>query len=173
MLIVNLFGGPGCGKSTTASGVFYRLKKAGLNVELINEYAKEKVWEGHINILEDQLYVFAKQLRKIRRLEGKVDVVISDSPILLCCYYMKYNKHPIEYLHEMILHCHNKMRNFNVFLERTKPYNHVGRLGSEESSKVKDQEIRDLLDAEEQPYTALEDNEETVGRICEEVLCLL
>lgn len=173
MLIVNLFGGPGCGKSTTAAGLFYKLKKSGISTELVNEYAKEKVWEGHINILEDQLYVFAKQLRKIRRLDGKVDVVVSDSPILLCAYYLKYNKHPIEFLRGMVVSQHNQMENLNIFLERTKPYNPSGRLGSEESSRAKDLEIKAMLESEKQSFITLIDNDETVSKIYEEVTCLL
>jgi hypothetical protein len=39
-VVVNLFGGPGTGKSTTASGVFYHLKRDNRNVELVQEYAK-------------------------------------------------------------------------------------------------------------------------------------
>ena len=44
-LCVNLFGGPGIGKSTTAAGVFNLLKLHGIETELITEFAKDLVWE--------------------------------------------------------------------------------------------------------------------------------
>ena len=60
MIVVNLYGGPGSGKSTTAAGIFSELKMLGLNTELVTEYAKDKVWEKHESILDNQIYVFAK-----------------------------------------------------------------------------------------------------------------
>lgn len=44
--IINLFGGPGVGKSTIASGLFYYMKIAGYNVEAPQEWCKQKVYEG-------------------------------------------------------------------------------------------------------------------------------
>ena len=40
-LVVNLFGGPGTGKSTTMAHVFAELKWRGYDCEMSNEYAKE------------------------------------------------------------------------------------------------------------------------------------
>lgn len=48
MLIVNLFGAPGAGKSTLAAYVFAKLKMAGVNAELVTEFAKDKTWENNI-----------------------------------------------------------------------------------------------------------------------------
>ena len=36
--VINLFGGPGAGKSTIASGLFYHMKIAGYNVEMTGEW---------------------------------------------------------------------------------------------------------------------------------------
>ena len=44
-LTVNLFGGPGTGKSTTSAAVFSLLKMHGVNAELITEFAKDLTWE--------------------------------------------------------------------------------------------------------------------------------
>lgn len=43
MNVINLFAGPGSGKSTTCAGVFNKLKLAGINCEMALEYAKDKV----------------------------------------------------------------------------------------------------------------------------------
>lgn len=42
VIVINLMGGPGSGKSTVASGIFYRLKKMGVNCELALEFVKDK-----------------------------------------------------------------------------------------------------------------------------------
>ena len=43
--IVNLFGGPGTGKSICAAQIFVDLKFKNKNVELITEYTKDATWE--------------------------------------------------------------------------------------------------------------------------------
>ncbi len=39
-----MFGGPGTGKSTSAAGLFFKMKLAQMEVELVTEYAKDLVW---------------------------------------------------------------------------------------------------------------------------------
>ena len=74
--VINLYGGPSSGKSTQASGLFYKMKQQGYNVELVNEFAKECVWEDNVPMLKDQLWVLAHQHRKLVRLRDKVDYII-------------------------------------------------------------------------------------------------
>lgn len=54
---VNIFGGPGVGKSTTAADLFVAMKKAGYNVELVTEVAKDFVWEDRSTTLTIQPYI--------------------------------------------------------------------------------------------------------------------
>lgn len=44
MVNINLFAGPGTGKSTTAAGVFFEMKRSGMSVEYVTEYAKSLVF---------------------------------------------------------------------------------------------------------------------------------
>lgn len=143
--VINLFAGPGAGKSTTAAGLFYKMKRLGLSVELVTEYAKEKVYENALDIMADQLYLLAKQNRKLDRLVGKVDWIITDSPLLLCAYYgEKFGRHPSV----VVPTAHNVFdlyHNINFFIERTKPFDKRGRLGSEKSALQADAGIRDIV----------------------------
>lgn len=127
MKIVNLFGGPGAGKSTTAAGLFYEMKKRRLEVELVTEYAKDMVWENRHNILDDQIYVFAKQQRRINRLRTHhVDWVITDSPISLGLVYAKDGVLS-EHFHHLVMEVFNQFDNHNFLLQRNFAYNPVGR----------------------------------------------
>jgi ATP:corrinoid adenosyltransferase len=54
MKVINLWAGPGAGKSTTASGLFYLMKTADMQVELVTEYAKDMTWEGRHEVLQDR-----------------------------------------------------------------------------------------------------------------------
>lgn len=141
-LVVNLFAGPGAGKSTTAAGVFFELKTRGINCELAAKYAKDLCWEERTRTFDDQIYIFGKQHHRIFRLLGQVAVVITDSPLLLTLVY-DAEKRPT--LKKLVLEEHNKMWTYNVFLKRKKVFNPKGRNHNEEQSKDIDYAVADML----------------------------
>lgn len=133
MLVINLFGAPGAGKSTGAARIFAELKMAGINAELVTEYAKDRVWEEDDITLGDQIYVFGKQEHRINRLRDKVDVVVTDSPILLSGFY-NHDEEISDELEALIDRVFKSYQNVNIFIDRVKPYNPTGRLQTEEES---------------------------------------
>lgn len=141
-LVINLIGGPGSGKSTTASGIFYTLKKMGINCEMALEFAKDKVWEESYKILDDQFYIFGKQYHKLFRLNGKVDVIITDSPLVIS---MLYNKTPSKYFNDFVLEQFNTFYNLTFFLNRPKNYQEEGRIQTKKESEVLDNVLKDIL----------------------------
>ena len=64
-LIVNLYGGPGSGKSTGAAYLFAKLKMAGVDAEYVTEFAKDKVWEGNQEAFRCQFYITGKRTFRI------------------------------------------------------------------------------------------------------------
>ena len=146
MLIINLFGAPGAGTSTGAAYVFSQLKAAGGNAELVTEFAKDKVWEGTKAVFENQAYIFGKQYFRISRLEGKVDVVITDSPILLSAFYND-NDHVLgEEFDKLVFKVFDYYNRIDVFVHRVKPYNEAGRFQTEEESDAVSKEMLRFLD---------------------------
>lgn len=144
MIVVNLFGGPGSGKSTTRAGLFYLMKLAGFKVEEAPEWIKHKVYEEDPYPFKDQLYTLAKQNKQVRELEGKVDWCITDSPILLSLIYGGEKTKTFEALvHET----YDSYDNINIFIKRVKPYEGYGRHQTEEEARKKDEEILDILGA--------------------------
>lgn len=87
--VVDLYGGPGCGKSTLAAELFAVLKKQYVQVELVREFVKSWAWRGEKVGRWDQPYLFAKQLRAESTLYGRVDVIVTDSPLGLSAVYEK------------------------------------------------------------------------------------
>jgi len=144
MKVINLFGGPGVGKSTMASGLFYILKKNGHNVEYVTEQAKSFTWENRHTTLMCQPYVFAKQMRNIWRLNGKVDYVICDSPLLLSYIYADHSVWPKEFF-DYVFAQFNAFDNINFLLERNKKYVPIGRNEDESEAKLIDLEIESML----------------------------
>jgi len=141
-LIVNFFCGAGGGKSTLSTGVFSELKWMGVNCEYVAEYVKAMVWEERPAIFQNQNYIFGKQHYNIQRLVGKLDVVITDSPIILSAFY---NKPVDEIFNQHVLNEFNKFNNYNYFIERVKKYNTKGRFQNEEQAKQDDIDLRELL----------------------------
>jgi hypothetical protein len=87
--IVNVWGGPGIGKSTTAAEVYVLLKKLGMNVELAHEYAKARVYRQHPIKKYDELYTFAKQLHIESPMYGKVAYIVADRPVAMSAVYAR------------------------------------------------------------------------------------
>lgn len=88
--VINLFAGPSAGKSTLACDLFARMKQQGKSVELVREVAKNWAWEGKQPTVFDQFYFLGKQSHIESNLYGKVDYIITDSPVLLASFYMEY-----------------------------------------------------------------------------------
>lgn len=143
-IVVNLFGGPGSGKSTGAAYIFSMLKLHGINAELVTEFAKDKVWENNPEVFKDQLYIFGKQHFKINRVYGKVDVIISDSPLLLSIIYNQ-DRSLGESFNQVVYNVFNSFNNLNYIINRIKEYNPIGRFQTEEQSNDKHNEILKML----------------------------
>lgn len=118
------------------------MKNAGLRVELVTEYAKDIVWAGRQKELDDQLYILAKQHHRIHNLKGKVDIIVTDSPLLLSSVY---GGHMPPSFHMLVRDLFLKYNNKAVVIERTKPYAKFGRDQSEMEAKQLDKQVGAML----------------------------
>lgn len=156
-LLVNLFAGPGTGKSTNMALSFGKLKTQGVSAEMIPEYAKDLVWEERHTALRFQPYLAAKQIYRTHRVLGKVPVAITDSPILLSLVYddsLRGGK-----LEEFLLETFRSWNTFNIHLIRNNeahPFVSTGRTQKDvkEAQEV-DDKIEALLADHQIPHTLL------------------
>lgn len=165
MKCINIFGGPGVGKSTLSAGLFYKMKKLGYSVEYSTEYAKDLVYEENTFQLKDQLLVLANQHNRLWKLKNKVDYVINDGPFLLSTIYYDYNTNPnlpkSEFC-ELILKMFNTYDNVNIFLNRNyaKNYEIIGRSESVQESLLIHEKIKSLLTENSIKYTSINSEEQ-------------
>ena len=151
MILVNLFGAPGAGKSTGAAYIFSQLKMRGINAELVTEFAKDKVWEGSKAVFENQAYIFGKQYFRISRCADQVDVIVTDSPLLLSILYN--NDEDLGGTFDAVVRrVAKKYNSKNYYLKRVKDYNPSGRFQTEEESDEIASELKHLLDREGVEY---------------------
>jgi len=143
-IVINLFAGPGVGKSTTAAKVFAELKMRGVNCEMALEFAKDKVWEESFKTMDDQIYIFGKQFHKIWRLKDKVDVIICDSPLPISIVYDRENS---KTFHKFIMEQFNKFQNKNYYIIRSTDYQESGRVQTKEEAEKIDKIVENVLNA--------------------------
>lgn len=154
--VINLFGAPSSGKSTIASGLFFHMKMAGINVELATEYIKSKVFEENPYPFKDQLYCFAKQHKKLRELNGKVDYIITDSPLLMS---LVYNSTEPQLFNDLVLDYYNQYDNVNFLLKRNHSYHTEGRIQTEQEADSIGNELETYLKQYNIEYITLPSNE--------------
>lgn len=144
MILINLFGAPGTGKSTGAAYIFSQLKMKGINAELVTEFAKDKTWEHNMKALSNQAYVFGKQYYRISRCADQVDVIVTDSPLLLS---LVYNNSSVlgQDFNKVVKAVADSFNSRNYYLTRVKPYNPIGRNQSEEEADEIANQIYDIL----------------------------
>lgn len=144
-LIVNFFGGPGSGKSTAAAALFAALKMRGISCELVTEFAKDLIWEENAFALTVQPYIFGNQYYRILRCADDVDVIITDSPLLLPIVHNDDERCGPQ-LNDMAVAAFCSFNNLSFFLERPATYESRGRSETEEEALLLEKSIRDLVD---------------------------
>lgn len=151
-IVINAFAGPGAGKTTSCLEVAEKLKKQGFVTEYVQEYAKELVYNNNLIMLdghyEHQFDILKEQVKRINRLYGKVDFILTDSPVLLNNTYLNEDKSTNDY----VAYCENVKKiytlydNFNYFVERDKSaFEEEGRIHNLEQSIVIDDELKNTL----------------------------
>lgn len=143
-LLVNLWAGPGAGKSTLAAETFAALKRAQVPCELVTEFVKTWAWEGKAIGAFDDVVIIANQLARESVLYGKVRVIITDSPIGLGAVYEQIY-HPTRQTVALLAaglrarQLAEGIEILDLYVVRAKPYVQAGRYESEEKARQVDQ----------------------------------
>ena len=128
------------------------------------EFAKDLVWEERFQYFDEQIYIFAKQLHRINRVNGKVDVCISDSPIQNSYIYLK-DEYPE--LKALIDKEFSKFNNLNFYVRRGLQYVQNGRNENEAQALEVDHKIEELLKTI--PHTVI-DHTTDVDELIEQII---
>lgn len=147
--VINLFGGSGIGKSTTAAHLFAEMKYRGYHCELVREYVKTWAWQNRSVGPFDQMYLLGKQSKYESILYGKVDYIITDSPLLLCPIYEKFHSGKelvgpaaINFIEDAKS---KGVEHLNFLLTRNKNFDTRGRYDSLEQAQKVDALVREYL----------------------------
>src|SRR5574344_615107 len=174
-LVINFIGGQGAGKSTMASSVFSYLKWRNINCELCTEFAKDLVYENRQETFKDEMYIFAKQNHKLVRCIEKVNLILTDRPLIMSVVYNQFYGNPNnkvwnESYEKLVIDTFNSYDNINIFLNRVKPYDPNGRNETEAQAREFDKLFKQYLDDNNYPYYIFDGCEEQVKDVGEMIL---
>lgn len=166
-LIINIIGGPGVGKTTVASRLFAELKKENYDVENVSEFAKELVWEGRNEAFKDRLYMHGVQNHRLAMMNGKLDYIVTDSPLILTSVYNDFHlkdeqsKSYNDMIHLVTKETWNLYNNKVYYIKRSSDYLTVGRRESEEQALKIDEAVIKYMEDNNIEYKVLDvDNAE-------------
>ena len=161
--VVNLFGGPGVGKSTLACGLFYFMKIKHLNAELVREYVKAWAWESRPIGEYDQFYISGKQAKYESLLYNKVEFLITDCPIILSPIYESFagNDDPVTKVGSFKFMKQAeakgiKYKNYVLARDKNVPYDVKGRYNSIKTAGDIDKFMQEKLSEWEVPFTLVD-----------------
>lgn len=141
---VCLFGGPCVGKSTSAAWIFAQLKMRHHKAELVQEYVKTLAYEKRLPESADQIWLLGKQIRREDvMLRNGVDVIVTDSPVLMStCYAKRYKSMGWQHLMALSDVFDEHYKPLNIVLDRCgKPYSQDGRYQDEAAAREMDELI--------------------------------
>ena len=144
-IVINFIGCPGSGKSTAAAEEYVRLKKEGKSAYLVTEFATDCILAGKEKVLKNQRVLFQHQLRRVRLAIGKVEYIVTDSPLLLNIVYARYNGMNDKIFEREVKTAIKGMTNEYRYLGPRYIYTAINRVHTEEQAKQIDQVIRDVL----------------------------
>ena len=160
-LVINLLGGPGSGKSTLAADLFSEMKKHDYQVEMVREWVKLWAWEGKKMNFADQVIVFGNQVHEETSLYGKVDYIITDSPLILSSFYegINYKSHHLLAAAENIMKV-SQVKYWNLLVKRNFPYETAGRFQTEAEAKILEKKMVQFLRCCKLPYETVKSVED-------------
>lgn len=148
-LIIDIYGGPGSGKSSTAKMLSGLISSLGYTSETPEEYPKYLIHKEDYKSLENQIGIFREHKSRIDDLLGKYDFIISDSPTLMQNIYIKerYGKKEYKNLRKLVKLEHKKHNDKRVsfFLNRKHNFKEIGRVQNEEQALEKSKQIKEYL----------------------------
>jgi hypothetical protein len=153
------------GKSTTAAWLFVALRDMGASVELCYEYVKKYAYQNRPIEGPMQMKCFGKQVEvESEPLRAGVDVVVTDSPLLLQCYYSRSRGET--FWKDMLAQTQwidERWPSFNVFLDRAGiPYDPKGRYQTHAEAVRVDGEMLDFLEGRGVPFAVVKTVERKV-----------
>lgn len=168
-LVVNLFGGPGAGKTTFAARLFAELKMRSVEAACPEEHAKIALWQGREYLLDNQMILLGRGWDTVVSLSDKVEVIILDSPILFMSHYAGPSEP--QCFHDTVADYHRRTDRLNLVVQRdtTLPYSTSGRRETAEQASLVDAQLKQVLTVNHEPYTPIPSTQNMIQSLADQI----
>lgn len=140
LLVINLWSGPGTGKSTILAGLYYELSRRCHKAEMIAEDPKKYGEEKTAYLRTAELH------HRLEKQRGKVEFAITDFPLPLGIYY---DPSKSINLRGLAMELYKSFNNLNFYIER-EPGARVG-----EEALAIDKDIKNILNSSNIPFISI------------------
>jgi tRNA uridine 5-carbamoylmethylation protein Kti12 len=170
-LVVNIMGGPGCGKSVTAAQLFVDLKKqTHFKIEYFQEYVKPLVWKAEdpnhreraeeaIEELNNQRSISNHIYQLLKIMASQLDIIVTDGSLFHGVYYNLANKNntsDVQKTQDFIIEKFAEFDNYNIYLERGDiEYEQEGRQQTYEEALIADDGMLKLIKQFNVPFKTI------------------
>jgi len=141
---INLLGGPGLGKSTSAAFIFQQMKQDGYKIELVTEYIKTWTYIPRSPKSWDSFYCQMKQVHQEDIiLRSGMPLIVTDSPVFLGCFYAWHHGNPgVPMMLDVAKRFEEMYPSLTILLERgSLPYDPAGRYEDYEQALDVDEQL--------------------------------
>jgi predicted ATPase len=145
-VVVEIYGGPGTGKTTFSAELYGALKRTGLHVTLVTEEATTCIQANDMVGLTCQAYLLGASARRLRQVATSYDVVVMEAPLLLNPVYDRDRSPALRALAEEE---HRRYRNLPLLLSPLprEQFTTAGRVHDADSAATQHQAIETYLEA--------------------------
>jgi hypothetical protein len=152
---INLWGGPGVGKTTAALRLVAEIRAAGALLEYVPEVMKDWAWDGRRPVGYQRIGVFADQLAAEERPLRNGIPIVTDSPLGLLPDYDDQSSY-VPGLLLLAAAFEADYPSLDVYFRRTLPYDHRGRFQTEAQAHQVDEKILAILQEAGRPYLTVD-----------------
>lgn len=124
MIVINLFGVPGAGKTINAQLLAAKLSIEGYCTEYIPELARFATYQDNKSLLKDQVQLFAHQNHFLETFSQKgVEIAVSDSPLPNSFIYLPEKYYTL--FKPFVMEVFNSYENINFWLRKNSNLPHA------------------------------------------------
>ncbi len=171
---INIYGGPGVGKSTLAARIYSDLRRRLSSIELVQEVVKQYVYAGRTLKPWDYVHIFGQQFEAEHLpLSAGVKTIITDSPLFLQCIYADRCDSPVYEPLVDICRMFDKeysVMNLLVLHSKATPYETLGRWQDKDGASKVGKIIKDALDTHLIDYIPINPMDDSDYNFCMNLL---
>lgn len=150
-IFINVLGAPGTGKTTISAMIFAEMRRRGMDVAAVAEFAKQAIWEGRNKVLDNEILLFTVMHHGVHVVNGETEYAVVDGSMLQTTMYNEVDG-KVEHLSELAESQFNTFNNINLFIKNDGEFETKDRVHDEDTAR----ELQRILMEQFNRYSSFE-----------------